>query len=470
MRKRRGIRPRWVRPTAVRQQVFGFLVRLRRRERAFKLAILAATALAIAAVVATSPTGRHAVLVAWNRVRWGLPRLVGLEPPQEELEAERQDRRRIGVERTRSALAREIARGGPRLERLFKAAHMDPDTAVIRWGNYDNTLVLSADVFEPDDAGRSYRLRPHVRSIWLIGLSLQGALCQFQVPDTPAARAAGAAVGGHVVPESVQTTNSWGCRGAEPDPKAPLRAIVLGDSVIQGVLVGDDQTPPVCLERELAKRTGLRVSVLNAGVLGYSPEQYYRTLECFGERMAPHVVVVSLCGNDFGDWKSPDGWRESCEWLERIGQYCRTRQIAYLIVPSPAEDSLLGTRDDSVYPGRVSNLLHLGGMRYFYPIEAFADEDLRLRLELRRQGQPDTPSPLFNRRLLGDNHFSPLGCALGEAGDRTALLDPRPRGAAPGEPRRRFPGALDAPSETARRPLCDRLSPLLNRLSNYYSR
>jgi hypothetical protein len=152
--------------------------------------------------------------------------------------------------------------------------------------------------------------------------------------------------------------------------------------------------------------------VLNAGVLGYSPEQYYRTLECFGERMAPHVVVVGLCGNDFGDWKRPDGWQESCEWLERIGQYCRTRQVPYLIVPSPAEDTLLGTRDESVYPGRVSHILHLGGMRYFYPIEAFADEDLRLRLELRRQGQPDTPSPLFNRRLLGDNHFSPLGCAL----------------------------------------------------------
>jgi hypothetical protein len=106
------------------------------------------------------------------------------------------------------------------------------------------------------------------------------------------------------------------------------------------------------------------------------------------------------------------GWQESCYWLEQIGQFCRTRQIPYLIVPSPAEDALLGMRDDSLYPGRVSQLLHLGGARYLYPLEAFADEDLRLRVQLRKEGQPDSPSPLFNRRLLGDNHFSPLGCAL----------------------------------------------------------
>ena len=178
---------------------------------------------------------------------------------------------------------------------------MDPDTAVIRWGNFDGTLVLSSGVFEPDDFGRSYRFKPGLRSVWFIGVSLRGALCQFQVPDTTEARDAVGSLGAALVPESVQVTNSWGFRGPEPDTKAPLRGIVLGDSVIQGVLVGDDQTPPACLERELARKTGLRASVLNAGVLGYSTEQYYFTLERFGERMAPQFVIVGLCGNDFGE-------------------------------------------------------------------------------------------------------------------------------------------------------------------------
>ncbi len=128
--------------------------------------------------------------------------------------------------------------------------------------------------------------------------------------------------------------------------------------------------------------------------------------------MSPHFVIVSLCTNDFGDPAAPTRWEESCYWLEQIGQFCRTRQIPYLIVPSPGEDSLLGVRDDAAYPGRVTHLLKLGGTRYLYPVEAFADEDLRLRIELRKKGEPDNESPLYNRRPWGDNHFSPLGCAL----------------------------------------------------------
>ena len=54
-------------------------------------------------------------------------------------------------------------------------------------------------------------------------------------------------------------------------------------------------------------------------------------------------------------------------------------------------------RDDAAYPGRVTHLLKLGGTRYLYPVEAFADEDLRLRIELRKKGEPDNESPLYNR-------------------------------------------------------------------------
>ena len=184
-----------------RQRVFSFRERSRRRERAFKAGIFAATLAAVIAILAGSLTGRYGVLVATNRVRWGVRSLVGLEPPREEIEAERRQRPRwIGVDRTKAALAATAAEDGPRIQRLLKGARMDPDTAVIRWGNFDGTLVLSSGVFEPDDSGRSYRFKPGVRSVWFIGVSLRGALCQFQVPDTTEARDAVGSLGAALVP------------------------------------------------------------------------------------------------------------------------------------------------------------------------------------------------------------------------------------------------------------------------------
>ena len=96
----------------------------------------------------------------------------------------------------------------------------------------------------------------------------------------------------------------------------------------------------------------------------------------------------------------------------QIVQYCQTREISYLVVPWPGEEALLGGRDESTYPGQVSHLLKLAGTRYFYPIEAFANEDLWLRIELQKNGEPENISPLYNRRRWGDHHFSRLGCAL----------------------------------------------------------
>jgi hypothetical protein len=286
---------------------------------------------------------------------------------------------------------------------------MGTDSAVIRWGNFDHTLVLSSAVFEPDDTGRSYRLKPNTRSIWLIGLALRDVLGMFEIPDTPEAIRAGQAVGGLLVPESRQTTNSWGCRGPEPDLSASLRGLVLGDSLMQGLLVGDNDTPPACLERWIRRTSGESVSILNTGVLGYSLEQYYYTLLAYGERFRPHFVIVSICGNDFGDWFRDDNWAEAEYWLDLITGWCRARNLPFLVVPSPGEDMLLAHRNESIYPGRVTAIMRSGGTRYFNPLEAFTNEDLRLRLEAQRAGRTTRNSVLFNRHLLGDNHYSPKG-------------------------------------------------------------
>ena len=96
------------------QRVFSFRERSRRRERAFKAGIFAATVVAVIAIIAGSRTGRYGALVATNRVRWGVRSLLGLEPPREEIEEERQRQRWIGVDRTKAALAATAAEDGPR--------------------------------------------------------------------------------------------------------------------------------------------------------------------------------------------------------------------------------------------------------------------------------------------------------------------------------------------------------------------
>jgi hypothetical protein len=372
--------------------------------------IVAATVVAVVGLVRGSPAGRLAVRQALTRARWAALRSLGIEPSRAEVEADHRRERLARIEFTRAALARTIAAGGPPVARFLKAVRMDPDSAVIRWGNFDSTLVLSSAVFEPDDAGRSYRLRPNTRSAWFVGISLPRVTGMFEVPCTDEARALGAALGGTLVPGSLQTTNSWGCRGPEPDLTAPLRGLVLGDSVMQGLLVGDDETPSACLERELRARSGGPVSVLNTGVLGYSVEQYYYTLTAFHDRFRPHFVIVSICGNDFGDWGDPASWEEGRYWLDLIRQFCRSRALPFLVVPWAGELSLLGVRDDHLYPGMVSHIVLGAGTQYFDPVEAFTDAELRARVDSGRGGRFYIESTLYNRRWLGDAHLSPRGC------------------------------------------------------------
>src|SRR5262249_45979869 len=152
--------------------------------------------------------------------------------------------------------------------------------------------------------------------------------------------------------------------GPEPDLDAPLRGLVLGDSYMQGMFVGDDATPPESLRRYLEGRVGTKVSMLNTGVIGYSPEQYYHSLTAFADRFRPHFVVVSIFTNDFGDLhevasKGRGDWEEGKYWLEKIAAYCRAREWPYLIVPAPYVPGMLGRRRSGNYPGMISNALEV---------------------------------------------------------------------------------------------------------------
>jgi hypothetical protein len=294
---------------------------------------------------------------------------------------------------------------------------MSPEQAEIGWGNYDMTLVKSGAVFSRDDSGRQYQLRPGVRSIWLRQLGVMDMrVCMYLFPDTPQVRRLAGAAGAEIVPGLSQTTNSWGFRGDEPDPSAPVRGIVLGDSFMQGYMAGDDDTPPEQLRRFLEAELGAKTSILNTGTLGYCPEHYYYTLVECGERFSPQFIVVGLYSNDFGEdadvLHGQGDWDEEKYWLRQIVWYCRARHILCLVAPVPCEIQLKGLRSAGHYPGKVANLMELPGIWFCDSTDAFIDADLKVRPRSNPGGDRlNGRSHLYNGDL-GDGHLSPTGAAL----------------------------------------------------------
>jgi hypothetical protein len=454
---------KFFRPAAT-QRIFPFRERMERLDRAFRLAIVVVTALGILGLVGRSPAVRSMAKTLARKSKWAILEAMGLEADRPEIDADWRQKRELGVDRTRAAFRRLFPTIKPGMQSLMRAAGMSPDEALVRWGNYDRTLMLSSKVFLPDDHGRSYRLRPNMGSFWLREVTLPeapGGL--FLVPDTPEVRRAVQDTGSIIVPESRQTTNSWGCRGPEPDLGAPVRVLVLGDSFMQGMFIGDDDTPPACLGRYLQGAWGLPVSVLNTGHLGYSPEQYYDTLVEYADRFRPQFVVVSVFANDFGDTyatlKGDGDWKEGEYWLGEIRHFCLGRNLRCIVSVVPLESQVTGRRESDFYPSRVARISQVSSLRFVNPTDDFVNEHLRQVQEAERLGPRRTWSPLYNGQI-GDGHFSAKGAEVWAraVGSRLTLLWPpppptprepgaRPSGAAQPVARRRDnPGVLPLPS------------------------
>jgi hypothetical protein len=407
------------------QQLFAFRERSVRLDRRFKGTIVAATVLAVTGLIgAVLVKNDRAARVAFRTAR-GLSRALGVDPPRVLVDAQWRHWRQRWMAETERTHHKNYGQADPGTKRLLLHAGLDPEHALIRWGNYDWTLLLPSAVFAADDSGRSYRLRPRVRSVWLRSVNLTPeAAGFFLVPDTSELPRLVEGTGAAIQMGSVQTTNSWGLRGPEPDLAAPLRGLVLGDSNAQGMLVGDDETPVACLERELAQRLATRVALLNTGHIGYSPEQYFFTLLEYAERFRPHFVLLTLCMNDFGGMTlTEEGLEEGRYWIGKIEQYCRERSIACYIASFPHEAQVTGPRQEKSLPGEFSEPCGFSGLVYCNPVEEIADEHLRLAIALASRGQTITGSPLYNSRF-GDNHFSAQGAAVWAraVGQRVALL------------------------------------------------
>ncbi len=419
--------------TLGQQRLLPFFERRQRLDRTFKRAIMFITMLSCLGLLLGTGVGRYSAQRILFAARSKAGEWAGLPPDHALVEADWNRQRERGIAATRERYRRIYAEASPALRQLLNFGGLEPDKGVLASGNYDRIFLLPSKVFVRDDRGRSYRMRPNVRSIWLKKIAMPGNIDGFfLMPDTPELIPLAQKTHAYIVPGSSQTTNSWGCRGPEPDPSAPLRGLILGDSNMQGLFVGDDETPPERLRHELERQFSTRVSLLNTGHLGYSPEQFFHTLVEYGDRFRPHFVLFSFCSNDFGDVfgpiANPRDMDEASYWIDRIRSYCSARNLLLIATPVPYEQQVTATRLEGSYPGRINNILHLSSLIYDNPVEDFVDTHLRLMIERVKQGGGSTMSPLFNGPL-DDGHMSAQGTEVwGKAlGKRIGLLLERAR-------------------------------------------
>jgi lysophospholipase L1-like esterase len=109
--------------------------------------------------------------------------------------------------------------------------------------------------------------------------------------------------------------NALGLRGPDLPARGAneKRVLMLGDSFVWGLGVGDGETIPARLEQAL-RASGAPVTVANAGMPGTSPREWSYTLDRFRAPCGPDLVVATMyVGNDVLDaLQEPlsvvDGW------------------------------------------------------------------------------------------------------------------------------------------------------------------
>ncbi|MGH7562686.1 MAG: alginate O-acetyltransferase AlgX-related protein [Gemmatimonadales bacterium] len=153
-----------------------------------------------------------------------------------------------------------------------------------------------------------------------IGVPLAGleAYFRFAAPQRPGIYAPDSVLLHRLVPRGMKVyrhhrgngggrvnvyVNPDGFRGPplRRDGDAP-RVLVYGDSFIEGEFVPDRESYPRVLERYLRAARGDSVEVVNAGVIGYGPDQVLLRMERELDRLKPAGVVVAVfADNDLGD-------------------------------------------------------------------------------------------------------------------------------------------------------------------------
>jgi lysophospholipase L1-like esterase len=99
------------------------------------------------------------------------------------------------------------------------------------------------------------------------------------------------------------TTDEHGFRNPSPWPER-ADIIVLGDSMAFGYGVDDDEAWTAVLAEQLPSHR-----IINLGLMGAAPQQYFRIYERFGQALQPDLILFCLFpGNDVGDAGRFDEW------------------------------------------------------------------------------------------------------------------------------------------------------------------
>lgn len=131
-------------------------------------------------------------------------------------------------------------------------------------------------------------------------------------------------------------TNSWGVRGREFGPKRPgvLRVYAIGDSMVFGHGLREDEAFPHFLEGILAERLGRPVEVVNGGVPGYGTVQAAEFFAQTVDTVQPDVVTLSIAVfNDLEDnvkfGRQLYRWQRDPGALQRLRTWLRHNSQVY---------------------------------------------------------------------------------------------------------------------------------------------
>ena len=108
------------------------------------------------------------------------------------------------------------------------------------------------------------------------------------------------------------TINSFGYRGNEilPKEKDEFRIIIFGDSRIFGVLLADENTIPVAVEKNLRKLfPDKKITVLNFGVEGLTFQRIADAAKHYYKELEPDIILLESGANDINE-AFVFGWME----------------------------------------------------------------------------------------------------------------------------------------------------------------
>jgi hypothetical protein len=289
-----------------------------------------------------------------------------------------------------------VAPGGLRKSALGQALYDRPYRQLMRivarqnaggrfdavWDN-DVGVSLSRDLYvETRMYGEPrYRYRPHLRAlditVWS-GLHYQSLL----VPDTEAVRAAADRC--NLVQKTVFDTDENGFKTSGPPPEPGVPSVLfVGDSFTEGLHVAAAETFSEQFGR-LARKRGLRVRAVNAGLNGYGPLEECWTIENWAVPLDAALVVVNLFPNDVAPdftkvvaGEVPDSAYEAMwGWLERIRKFCRAHGTSLVIAAIPVQQQLEG-EGTSPFQERVAAWCRKSNVPFLDPLQSFRRQGAR---------------------------------------------------------------------------------------------